>query len=499
MNESYLKQVSRAQFAYGSFWKLLEVVITKGISFVITIILARLLAPEDYGIIEITTIFIAFSDIFIQAGFTPALIRKQRVDDADYSSVFTISLMFATLIYLIIFIAAPYIAAFYDEEKLIAVLRVIAIVLFFQTVIIISNAKVTRDLRFRIIFVCTGISNIISGIISIVMALMGFKVWALVGQQISFNLIYAMTSILILKWKPRFALSWPRIKDLFSFGKFAFLSSVIDYTGNNVTSLAIGKVYSPESLACYGKGSMLPQQISLYTFNALSSSLLPTFSSRTNDIENFKLVLSRIVKTSAYIIFPMMLGMIAVSENLVVFLLTEKWLPSVPILIWMCVYFAINPFRVITTQVLYAFGKSKLDMSLECLRMFMLFISTAFIMFILKEDIYVLSFTNVLVAVAFTMIKLSSLKKMVGYKLTEWIKDIVPSLLMSIVMMAFAYWIGVISPFGVTGTLFLQGISGVIIYTAMSMLFKVKGYSEILGVIRLFIDKVLHRREVRHE
>lgn len=490
--------VTKKQFLSGALWKIIEVLTTKGVSLVISIVLARLLSPSEYGSLEITAIFIAISDIFLAGGLNTALIREKSVDDDDYSSVLWLSLGIALIIYIILFFTAPFISSFYTDEKLINVLRTVSIGLFFQSVTVVLNSIIIRQLNFKLMFWCGGAANLLSGATGIALALCGYGVWALVVYQLLYSLSYALFQAIAIKWRPKFVFSVEKIKKLFSFGKNALLASILDFAANNITSLSIGKAYSTESLAVYNKGGMFPQQISLYTFNAVSSAMLPTFASRQDDTTELKRVMKRIVTSTAFVVFPIMFGLAAVSKRLIVFLLTEKWIDSANVLYWMCLTYAVNPFRVISTEIMYAVGDSKKNIHQEIFRL-VLYMLSLFIVLSMKCNLVVLAMANSFASLVYCLVKINSLKKYFDYDIMEWLKDIFSPLVISIVMCITVYFVGYLWSNPSAIILFLQVFIGAAFYLLGSFVFKVDGVLEIIGLCKNFINKARGKaNEVNH-
>lgn len=312
------------------FWKLMERGGTQGIQFVVQIILARLLLPEDYGIIALVIIFTSIANVFVQSGLNTALIQKKDADEADFSSVFYLSLLMACLIYIVLFLAAPFIAAFYKIPEITPVFRVLSITLFFGAFNSIQNAVVARNLEFKKLFFSSTGAILISGTVGIYMAYTGFGVWALVGQQISNQLFVTLILWFTVKWRPQLLFSLERVKALFSFGWKLLVSALIDTVYRDLRSLIIGKMYNPAMLGFYNRGQQFPSLIVSNINGSIQSVMLPVLSSQQDNRPRVKDMMRRAIVTSSFIIFPMMVGLAVTAEPLVKILLTDKWLPCVP-------------------------------------------------------------------------------------------------------------------------------------------------------------------------
>ena len=366
-----MNKITKRQFVTGSLWKITETVASKGVSFIVSLLLARILLPSDYGIIAITTIFTSLSDVLIDGGFSTTLIRKKQVDKLDYNCVLLASFGIASVLYIVLFFSAPFISNYYGEELLIPVLRVIGLMLFIQAFSATRNAIIHREMRFKLLFYCNMIGSIVSGVLGIIAAITGLGVWALVIQQLSQQIIVTILLFSNLHWKLEWKFEVNRFKEIFKFSTGVMGASLLSYAGSSLYNLVIGKKYSVTDLGYSDKGSQLPMQISLYTFSAMSSVLLPTLSSHQDELKIFKRILRKVIRMTAFIVFPLMIGMATMSKEIIVVLLTEKWIPAVPIMQFSCVYYAATPFMLINVQAFYALGHGflsiKLDMNFDYL------------------------------------------------------------------------------------------------------------------------------------
>jgi teichuronic acid exporter len=264
-------------------WKLMERGGTQGIQFVVQVILARMLLPEDYGVIALVVIFTSIAGVFIQSGLNTALIQKKDVDEADFSSVFYLCLFIACLIYITLFLTAPFIATFYGIPQITLVFRVLSITLFFGAFNSIQNAVVARNLQFKKLFFSSTGAILISGTAGIYMAYTGFGVWALVGQQISNQFLVTIILWFTVKWRPELLFSFSRVKKLFSFGWKLLASALIDTIYTDLRSLIIGKMYTPAMLGFYKRGQQFPSIIISNINGSIQSVMLPVLSSQQDD------------------------------------------------------------------------------------------------------------------------------------------------------------------------------------------------------------------------
>lgn len=471
-------KMNKQSFTSSAIWKIVEAFSTKGISLIISIILARILLPEDYGIVTLTAIFINLSTILVQSGLGTGLIRQDHVDDIDYNNVFFIGIGVAALCYTAFFLAAPTIASFYKEPLLALVLRVQMLSLYLVAFANIQIVIVTREFRFRELCLANILSNTISGVTGVVLAYSGFGVWSLVIYTLLRDGISSLVLFIRIKWYPSIKIDFFRMKKLFYFSIWVLIAGIIDFIGNNYLSTMMGKRYSLSELGLYGKGNQIPEMICLYTFGAISSVLLPALSAFQNDLKKLKSVCKRLVEMSSYILFPMMVGLSMISDKLVPFLFTEKWSGCIPIFIFACVTFGVNPLRVINMQLIYALGDSKKGLIIESLRAILLVIGGTLCAFVLKTSIYGIAGLASLVAIINVFITQFIAKKYIDYGFFEWIKDMLPAIILSFVMAVSVYFTGFI-PMTKYLLMFIQIVVGGTVYIVISALSKNSSFYEI--------------------
>ena len=334
------------------FWKLLERFGIQGVQFILQIVLARILSPDDYGVLAIMVIFTTIANVFIQTGFSTALIQNKDVTEEDYSTVLWITLFIATLLYGIIFFASPLIGYFYSKPELITPLRILALMLFPGALNSIQLAKVSREMDFKKVFYSNVGAIIVSGVAGIAVALLGGGLWSLVIQTM-LN-IFTATAVMCFtaKFKIYFKINFSRAKVLFSFGWKLLVSAVLDTAYQNLQSLVIGKKFNSETLGYHNRGLQFPQFLIISITSAVQSVMLPALSEKQEKKDELKAVMRNAVSLASYLIFPMALGMAAVANAFVEIVLTDKWLPCVPFLQIYCFSFAFYPFNVCNLQAI---------------------------------------------------------------------------------------------------------------------------------------------------
>ena len=312
------------------FWKLLERFGVQGIQFILQIILARLLDTEHYGTLSIMVVFTNLANVFIQTGLNTALIQRKDIEEGDYSSVLCVTVGMATVLYSAIFFGAPYIAKVYRMPDLINPLRVLALMLFPGAINSVQIAKLSREIKFRQMFINNIISIVVSGAISIVIAWLGGGLWALVFQSLLQGVVNTIVMHFTVHWKPRLYCNFKRLGGLVSFGWKLMASALLDTLYQDLRSLVVGIKYDSNTLAYYNRGKQFPQFLITAINGTVQSVMLPVMSAKQDKISEVKAITRNSIMISAYIIFPMMAGLAAVAEPVVKLLLTDKWLPAVP-------------------------------------------------------------------------------------------------------------------------------------------------------------------------
>lgn len=460
-------------------WKLLERFGTQGLQFIIQIILARLLLPSDYGILALVVIFITIANVFVQSGLSTSLIQKKVVDQVDYSSVLYISLGIAGILYCLLYFTAPLIGVFYDNDSLVLVLRVLALTLFPGAFNSIQNAIVSRTMQFKRLFYSSVGAGIVSGIVGIYLAYHDFGIWALVFQQLSNQLCITLILWFTVKWRPTLQFSLERVNILYSFGWKLLVSSLIDTTYRDLRSLIIGKVYTPAMLGYYNRGQQFPQLIISNINGSIQSVMLPALAAQQDYSDRVKSMMRRSIVTSSFIVFPMMVGLAVVAEPLVLLLLTEKWLPSVPFIQIFCFSYALWPIHTANLQAINAMGRSDIFLKLEIIKKVLGLVILAVS---LPFGVYYLALSENVSSIISSFINASPNKKLLNYGYGEQIKDILPSLLLSLVMGVIVYlllFLG-LSPLI---TMLLQIVVGTIVYVGLALLFKLECFTYLVQTL----------------
>lgn len=473
-------QVTRSMVVSSLFWKFMERVGVQGIQFIVSILLARLLKPEDFGTIVLITIFIAISGVLVQGGFNTALIQKKDIDEIDFSSVFYLNIFSSTIVYIALYFTAPFIAAFYEEPELVSVLRILSLTLLFSPFNSIQNAVIGKNMQFKKLFFSNLGAIVASGTVGILMAYSGFGIWALVFSQVINQLVVTIFLWFTVKWRPKLLFSFNRVKRLFSFGWKLLVSSLIDTLYINLRSLIIGKLFSPAMLGIYNKGEQFPSLIVSNINGSIQSVMLPALASNQDNKQRVKEMVRRSIVTSSFVIAPMMVGLAVVAEPLVKILLTEKWLPSVPYLQIFCASYALWPIHTANLQAINALGRSDIFLKLEIVKKF---IGLTILGFTIFWGIYAMAIGVLVGGIISSFINAYPNLKLLNYSYKEQWNDIMPSFILSLVMGAAVYtikWLYLSD--GITMT--IQIIVGIILYTVLAHFFKLECFHYLKSTLK---------------
>ena len=466
-------------------WRFLERVGAQSVEFIVSIVLARLLAPELFGMIAMMMVFISILSVFIDSGLGSALIQKKEADNLDFSTVFWFNLAMCIAIYGLMYIAAPGIAKFYKMADLIAPLRVISLTLIVSGVKNVQISYVSRTLQFKRFFFATLGGTIGAAVLGIWMAYKGYGIWALVAQSLFNNTVDTVILWITVKWRPKLMFSMQRLKELFSYGWKLLASALLDTVSNKLRDLIIGKMYTPANLAFYTKGNSFPNVIVTNINSSINSVLFPVMSSSQDDKEAVKYLTRKAIMVSSYFMWPMMLGLAACAEPIVRLLLTDKWLPCVPFLRIFCITYAFYPIHTANLNAIKAMGRSDLFLKLEIIKKV---VSLAVLLITMWFGVMAMAYSLLATTVIYQMINAWPNRKLLGYTYEQQIKDILPSILLAAVMFGIVLSIQFVH-LGVVSTLLIQIPLGIVSYIAGSKLFKLECYDYVLQTAKGFMKR----------
>lgn len=482
-----LEQSLKQKTVKGMGWSAIDNFSKIGIQFVVGIVLARLLSPDEYGLIGILTIFISIFTFICDSGFTNALIRKKNIQDIDYSTVFYVNLALSFFMVLALFLSAPLIANFFRRQELVALTRVMSVIVIFNALVIVQRARMTRNVDFKTQTKVTLISVIISGIVGIACAYYGLGVWALVIQQLTAHSLTTISFWIFNRWIPKLEFSILSFKDMWSFGWKLLVSGLIDTVWKEVYQVVIGKCYTPATLGLYTRGLQFCNMFSSNLNSVIQRVSYPVLSSIQDDRERLKLAYQRVIKATMLPTFVLMFGLSASAKPMILFLLGEKWLGCVPFIQLLCLSQMLYPLHSLNLNMLQVQGKSDLFLKLEIIKKI---IGVGPILLGVFIDIYWMIGGSVLTGFFAYYLNAYYSGPFLNYSIKEQIKDILPSFTIALIMAILVYTMSYIplTPY----VLFpFQIIIGAIIVITICETKKLPEYFEIKGIVMSMINKAI--------
>ena len=472
----------------GLFWVYLENTSAQLISFIVTVVLARLLEPTHYGTIALLTVFIALAQVFVTNGISSALIQKKDADELDYSTMFWFNLVVSVALYFLLFFSAPAIGEYYKQEELSLVLRILAFSIPLSAYNCIQQAWVSSHMVFKKSFLSNSGGGILSGIIGIVMAYGGCGLWALVAQRILHVAFNTILLKIIIDWRPLVSFSYERLKPMFSFG-WKMMATSFMFTGySQLRSLVIGKRYSAADLGYYDRGFSFPNLIASNIDSTITRVLFPALANAQGESISLADKSRRAAKTSAFIMTPILWGLAIIATPLVELLLGDKWLPCVPYLQIMCFVWWLQPTQTCSAQAIKAIGRSDLYLYIEL-------ISKAIGLALLGIAVFIFD-TVFAIAVMYLIGQLSAVliygyysHKYIGYKIHYQLADLVIPGFLAAIMGIIVVLMSHLSGNGIWGIV-IQITSGTIAYVLLAHLLKVESFSYICNLLKSHNRKI---------
>lgn len=469
-------------------WKFAERIASQAVSFVVSIVLARILAPSDYGAIAMVMIFVTLANVIVEGGFSSALIQKKDADKLDFSTVFYFSLVFSIVLYAILYIAAPSISRFYGSgyEVLTPVLRIIGIQVIIYAVNSVQQAYVSKKMMFQKFFWSTLVGTIVSAILGLVMAYSGCGIWALVGQQLSMTVTNVLVLYIVTRKLPGLMFSFERLKGLFNYGAKILGASLLVSLFLDLRSLIIGKLYSAKDLAFFDRGRQFPNLIVVNVNSSVGAVLFPKMSEQQDDTQKIKETCRMSIRFSSFVMMPLMMGLAACGEPLIRLLLTDKWIDCVPFLQLFCIIYMFYPMHTANMQAIKALGHSGTFLKLEFLKKIIELICLVLVM---KISVIAIAVNMAILTTLFTFINAFPNIKYLNYSFVEQMKDIVPPIVMSTIMGVSVFLVGKMLAFSDYFNLLVQIIVGISIYVTLSILTK---NTEMKFILKLLFKNKLH-------
>lgn len=474
----------RSRTVSSLIWKLFEQSASSVVSLIVQIVMARLLAPDEFGMLAIMLVFVNVGNVIVQSGLNTAIIQGPNVTERDYSTVFWMSLVVSLVLYLAVWGASPAIADYYSMADIVWPLRVLVLILIINAFNSIQEAIVARSLEFNKTARATVTASVTSGTMGIVAALLGAGLWALVIQQLLFQLVKSIVLAFQISWKPRLVFEPERAVVLFRFSWKLLVSGLIEQGYQSLSDLMIGKVFDSTNLGYVSQGKKYPQALGLMLDGAIQPVMLSAVARVQDDGEKVKRLARRALKTSTFLIAPAMTLFAFVAEPVVSLLLGERWLPCVPYLRMYCFVYALLPVHTTNLQVLNGVGRSDLYLRLEVIKKIIGIAALCFTVFVLR-DLTAIVAGYVVTGIICTFVNAHPNKRVIGYSYLEQIRDILPAFALAIVAGALTYPIGFLD-LPLLVTIILQSVSMAVVYLLLAKLFKVEEMAYLLGMVSKF-------------
>ena len=477
--------------AFKSFgWSYTEKMATQLVSFVLSVVLARLLVPEDYGKLALVNIFTVIMNAIALTGFGSALIQRKDTQDIDYSTALIFSFGVAVAAYLVMFFGAPLFSMIMGED-ITAYLRVSSISLMISSVNTVLHARAIRALKFHKLFIASICGVAVSAVVGIYMAYHGFGVWALVMQHLSAALVNTLVSALICGWKIGLQFSLQSVKNIYSFGWKLTVSAAVDAVYRQLRSLVIGKKYSSTELAFYDRGLQYPNLIISNVDTSIASVLVPVLSRKQDDLPGLKAMVKRGVKTSSVVLFPLLIGLAVCAEPIVLLMLTEKWLPCVPYLQVLSVALMLKPIQTANLQGILALGKSDVYLKIQMIQK-LIGIAMIAITIVFFNSPFAVAVGELIAYILFACVNVYPNVKYLKYTIQEQVIDLAPQLIVSVLMGVMVYLISFLQV-GTLALLILQVLTGAVFYIGIMYFFKVDAFMYLWRMLLSVFKKITRK------
>lgn len=463
----------------GTLWSSIERFSVQGIQFVVMIIMARILTPSDYGLVGMLAIFIAVSQSLIDSGFSQALIRKQDRTEIDNSTVFYFNIAVGAILYVILWFCAPLIADFYSEPILVPLTRAISLGFVFNSLTVVQRALLTIHLDFKTQAKASLIGSMLSGVVGIWMAYNGFGVWAIVCQQLTNLGIIAICLWLFSHWEPILAYSWKSFRELFNFGSKLLASGLLDTIYRNVYLIVIGKIFQTSDLGYYTRSSQFSDFASSNITGIFQRVSYPVLCSIQDDDERLSDVYRRLLRTSVFVIFPLMVGLAAVAKPFIVTILTEKWLFSATLLVPLCFSGMWYPVHAINLNLLQVKGRSDLFLKLEIIKKI---IGVAILCISVPFGLLTMCWAGVVSSIICLVINTHYTGLLIHLGFFRQMHDLLPTLILSLAMGAAVYATVTFIPMSTVLSLTIGVIEGIVFYVLAAKLLRFPEFFELSSI-----------------
>jgi teichuronic acid exporter len=457
-------------------WSFLESIGLQGVRFVIGIILARILIPEQFGLIGMLTIFIAVAQTFLDSGFGAALIQKKEASITDRCSIFYFNIIIGLVAAGLLGLAAPWIAAFYNQPILTPITRVLSLIIVINSFGLIQDTILRKEIDFRTQTKVSLIANVLSGTIGVILAVAGFGVWSLVAQQVGVNLFRTIGLWVFNPWRPEMIFSLKSLREMFKFGSRLLASGLLDRIFTNIYLVIIGKLFSAADLGFYTRARNLEELPSQTLSGMIGRVTFPVFSTIQDDAARLKRGFKKALKLLVLCNFPMMIGLAVIARPLVLVLLTEKWAESIPYLQLLCFLGLLYPLHMINLNMLQALGRSDYFLKLEIIKKILIILN---IVITWRWGILALIYGMIITSIISYYLNSYYTRILIGYSIWDQVRDLLSYLIMAVLMGGAVYIGGLLHYPNIYVMLFVQIGIGMIVYSSLCRLFQLEAFMEL--------------------
>lgn len=469
----------------GAAWSAIENVSRYGITFVVSIVLARILSPEDYGLIGILNIFLSLFNAIVDSGFTAAIIRKKDATEDDYSTAFFTNFLLSVSLTAIMFFASGPIASFFERPELVPLAKVMSVILIINALALVPRAKLTKAIDFKTQTKITFISSLISGAIGILLAISGFGVWSLVWQQLANHILATILLWYYGRWFPKFYFSLKSFKDLWGFGWKLLVSSLIGTIWEEIYQVVIGKCYSPAVLGLYTRAYQFSSLCSTNINAVVQKVSYPVLSVIQDDVNRLKNGYKQVIKITMLVTFVLMIGMAATAKSMILVLIGQKWIDCVPLLQLICFNMMLYPLNALNLNAIEVVGRSDIILKLRIIKTIIAVIPLVIGIFI---SIYWMLASSIIVGWFGYLLNAYYLRPLLDYSIREQINDVLPSFIVA-AGMGIVVFLESFIPVSEWLLFPLQVLTGGVLVCAISEIIKLKEYLNLKSIIIKYIKR----------
>lgn len=472
----------RKQATSGFVWTFAQQFGNQFIGFFVSLILARLLLPSEFGLIGMIAIFVSIGNMLVSSGLTQSLVRSTNIDEEDYSTVFYFNLVSSVIIYFIIFFLAPLVAQFYEQPIITNLLRVYCLTFIISAFAAVQQAKLTREMNFKTQAFISIPSTVTGGIVGVVLAYLGFGVWSLVWSYLTTSVVNTIQLWIYSKWSPLLVFKREKFKSHFNFGYKLTLSGLLESIFNNIYLIVIGKYFSVAQVGFYTRAETMKQLPVINISTTLQKVTFPIFSSIQDDDVRLKKIYKQLMEIVIFVIAPVLIFLAILAEPIFRFLFTEKWLPAVPYFQILCIPGILYPIHSYNINILNVKGRSDLVLKLEIYKKVVIIIT---ILIAVKFGILALLYGQIVTSIVAFLINTHYTGKLIDYNAIEQSKDILPAIGIALVSGAFIYLLDnfIIHDFNDIFRIIISGILGLFSYLLFAYILKFDSLTNIKSLI----------------